>query len=255
MQYRGIIENWDDERGFGFVLPDGVGPSTFVHITKFAYRPRRPVEGDAIVFNLALDAEDRPQAVNIRFEGESPPPNRNRPVSSDVNIGLGESVGLAFVCLLVALVVLKIIPVGVLLFYTTMSVVTTIAYAQDKVAAQENLWRTSEFKLQVLALLGGWPGALLGQKLFRHKTQKTSFQVAFWIGVVLNCGLFAVFLTTFASDTFAALVRSFKEKSSASTAEEPQPPQSEPRTEPSTDLRTHAERDNSTLPVIRPLRK
>ena len=38
-----------------------------------------------------------------------------------------------------------------------------------------------------MALLGGWPGAIFAQRVFRHKSSKPSFQSVFWITVVLNC--------------------------------------------------------------------
>jgi len=30
-------------------------------------------------------------------------------------------------------------------------------------------------------LLGGWPGAFLAQRRFRHKCSKVSYQVVFWV--------------------------------------------------------------------------
>ena len=70
--------------------------------------------------------------------------------------------------------------------YVVTSVITFLAYAQDKSAAQHNRWRTKESTLHSLALVGGWPGALLAQKLLRHKSSKESFQRVFWVTVVVN---------------------------------------------------------------------
>ncbi len=68
-------------------------------------------------------------------------------------------------------------------------------YAIDKSLAINNRSRVSEQTLQVLALTGGWPGALIAQKLFRHKTQKVAFQRVFWLAVIINCGLIAWIVT------------------------------------------------------------
>lgn len=68
-----------------------------------------------------------------------------------------------------------------------MSCVTFIAYAFDKSAAIKGRQRTPEQTLHLLELLGGWPGALIAQNLFRHKSRKASFQIAFWAIVLLNC--------------------------------------------------------------------
>lgn len=67
-----------------------------------------------------------------------------------------------------------------------LSVVTFVAYRQDKRRAQLGEWRIPESTLHVLDLLGGWPGAFLGQRWFRHKTAKRSFQFVFWCIVVLH---------------------------------------------------------------------
>jgi uncharacterized membrane protein YsdA (DUF1294 family) len=40
-----------------------------------------------------------------------------------------------------------------------------------------------------MAFLGGWPGALIGQRQFRHKTQKVTFRIVFWLVVVLHVGI------------------------------------------------------------------
>jgi uncharacterized membrane protein YsdA (DUF1294 family) len=52
-----------------------------------------------------------------------------------------------------------------------------IAYGLDKRRAQAGDRRISERTLHRLALAGGWPGAILGQRLFRHKTQKVRFRL------------------------------------------------------------------------------
>jgi uncharacterized membrane protein YsdA (DUF1294 family) len=45
-------------------------------------------------------------------------------------------------------------------------------------------WRVKEVTLHTLALVGGWPGALVGMHYFQHKTRKTSFQIVFWVTVL-----------------------------------------------------------------------
>ena len=49
--------------------------------------------------------------------------------------------------------------------------------------------RIPERTLHLLAFLGGWPGALLGQRFFRHKTKKLSFLIAFWAVVALHVAI------------------------------------------------------------------
>ena len=71
-------------------------------------------------------------------------------------------------------------------WYAITSVVAYIAYGRDKAAARAGTRRTPEATLLVLGLIGGWPGALIAQERFRHKTSKLSFRVAFWITVAIN---------------------------------------------------------------------
>lgn len=63
-----------------------------------------------------------------------------------------------------------------------------IAYWLDKRRAVGGGRRMPERTLHLLAFLGGWPGALLAQRQFRHKTKKVSFRIMFWVVVVLHVG-------------------------------------------------------------------
>ncbi|KAF1840566.1 DUF1294-domain-containing protein [Cucurbitaria berberidis CBS 394.84] len=65
-----------------------------------------------------------------------------------------------------------------------LSVITFLFYGYDKMQARNLQWRVKEVTLHLLAVAGGWPGALVGMHYFQHKTRKTSFQVVFW-GIVL----------------------------------------------------------------------
>jgi uncharacterized membrane protein YsdA (DUF1294 family) len=66
------------------------------------------------------------------------------------------------------------------------SLVAFFAYRSDKRRAEAGEWRIPEATLHSLALLGGWPGAFLAQRAFRHKTSKVSFQCVFWAVVLLH---------------------------------------------------------------------
>jgi uncharacterized membrane protein YsdA (DUF1294 family) len=62
--------------------------------------------------------------------------------------------------------------------------VTFMFYGYDKMQARNMEWRVRETTLHTMAVVGGWPGALLGMHYFQHKTRKRAFQVVFW-GIVL----------------------------------------------------------------------
>ncbi|HEF4759950.1 TPA: DUF1294 domain-containing protein [Pseudomonas putida] len=70
--------------------------------------------------------------------------------------------------------------------YGIVSVLAFLLYWSDKRKARADHWRTPENVLHALEFAGGWPGALLAQQVFRHKTRKVSFQLVFWLIVLLH---------------------------------------------------------------------
>ena len=75
-----------------------------------------------------------------------------------------------------------------LAYAVVISLVTYAVYGADKDSAADRAsrWRASERLLHGLELAGGWPGAFLAQRRFRHKTAKLSYQVVFWLIVALH---------------------------------------------------------------------
>jgi uncharacterized membrane protein YsdA (DUF1294 family) len=69
---------------------------------------------------------------------------------------------------------------------TAVSLFAFFSYRSDKRRAEAGAWRIPETSLHLTALLGGWPGAFLAQRMFRHKVSKVSFQVTFWAVVLLH---------------------------------------------------------------------
>jgi len=183
MRYQGRITKWKDDKGFGFITPNGGSEQVFVHISSFSNRQRRPEGNEIVTYELKVDAKGRAQANTVAFVGERPtpsaPPGRSNfpPVFA-----------VCFLVFVVVAVVAGRLPIAVLALYLVASLVAFFAYAFDKSAALRNQWRTQESTLHLFALLGGWPGALAAQRLLRHKSAKASFQATFWVTVVLNCG-------------------------------------------------------------------
>ena len=64
-----------------------------------------------------------------------------------------------------------------LLYYLiAINVVTFLVYGIDKWKAKQGSWRISEATLLILAVIGGSIGALLGMKVWRHKTMHKKFK-------------------------------------------------------------------------------
>ena len=84
---------------------------------------------------------------------------------------------------------IKTIALGYLAVVSIMSLITFVVYGWDKRQARNKGQRVSESRLHGLAFLGGWPGAMLGQNYFRHKTQKFRFQALTWLAAVVHAAV------------------------------------------------------------------
>ncbi|TIC87523.1 DUF1294 domain-containing protein [Nocardioides sp. GY 10113] len=107
------------------------------------------------------------------------------------------AVAAAFYGVLGVLVLLDEVPAVLLAAYGVLSVVAFVVYRSDKSAAEHGRWRwwrTPESTLHALALVGGWPGALVARQALRHKTVKQPFRSLFWVTVVANCAALAAFV-------------------------------------------------------------
>jgi len=206
MRDQGRLTNWDDEKGFGFVTPDKGGMRAFVHIRAFSYRQRRPRNGDVITYQLTWDPKGRPRAENVLFREVAGPRGEPGPA----RLAGAALLAAVFIAALIALVAAGRIPWLVPPVYVGVSLLTFIVYAFDKSAAMNRRWRTTEQTLHLLSLLGGWPGALIAQRMFQHKSKKPGFQVVFWMIVAMHCAAAFAFAAGYAdSSVFKKMPESF----------------------------------------------
>ena len=180
MRFAGRITEWNDEKGYGFVVPNGGGDRAFVHVNEFQRGSRRPVVGDLISYLPAKDQRGRINASVIRHAGQKiavPHSPSRLPRAALGFVGLICFSGLAVVGFIPGILAGAVLG---------LSMLTYLMYWSDKSAAQHNRQRTPESTLHLLGLAGGWPGALIAQQQFRHKTIKRSFQFTFWVTVAPN---------------------------------------------------------------------
>lgn len=74
----------------------------------------------------------------------------------------------------------------VAMWFLLANVLTLAIYGIDKTAARKTWRRVPESTLLVFGVVGGWPGAIVGQQLFRHKTQKQPFKTYFIVSVIVS---------------------------------------------------------------------
>ena len=77
------------------------------------------------------------------------------------------------------------------MWFVLINVLTMAIYGADKMAARKGMRRVPEATLLAFGVTGGWPGAILGQQLFRHKTQKQPFKTYFMLSVILSIAAMA----------------------------------------------------------------
>ncbi|GAA4863066.1 cold shock and DUF1294 domain-containing protein [Luteimonas vadosa] len=194
MRYVGRLQQWNDDKGYGFVVPHEGGARAFVHVRSFEVPGRRPADGDLVSYEARADAKGRLAATRVRFAGQRVPtrargPDRARRRAARLPRA---GIGLAMLATTTSAMLLGVLPTALGLAWLGMSAVSFFAYGLDKAAAgRRGVSRIPEATLHLMDLLGGWPGALVAQQLARHKTVKASFQAVFWLTVAANLGLAA----------------------------------------------------------------
>ncbi len=180
MRNAGRITDWNDARGYGFVVPNGGGDRAFVHVKEFQRGSRRPMNGDSISYLTIADQRGRLNAKQIRYAGQT--------VNERVSALRLPRVAIGITALLTGagLAVVGVIPMLLQLLLVGLSLLAYVFYWLDKSAAQRGARRTPESTLHLISLAGGWPGALVAQQQFRHKTIKQPFQSFFWATVAIN---------------------------------------------------------------------
>jgi uncharacterized membrane protein YsdA (DUF1294 family)/cold shock CspA family protein len=177
---KGSIVMWNDQKGFGFIRPENGTEDHFVHISAFKKgMSRRPEIGDQVQFRPVV-GPGKKRAAFAEIEGLVYVEPGRKPFTL---IPKHRS------WLTNLLILTPLTFSGFLLFqgknpipffaYCFFSVLMLFLYGADKTQAAIKSWRVPDTYLHILEIMGGWPGALMAQNEFRHKTRQTRYQIVF----------------------------------------------------------------------------
>lgn len=201
MRYQGKLVEWHDDQGYGFIQPvqgDQRDKKIFLHIKAFKNRGPRPLTGVMLEYDVALDSQGRLNAQHVAYVSRTARKAATKPKVPLSQLKSHYSIWLiiGYFAFVLALSMTAQWPWWGVLAIAALSLLTYVVYAVDKGAAQRNGQRVPENNLHLLAVLGGWPGALLAQQNLRHKSIKQPFRRVFWFTVVMNW-LLVLLMTVF----------------------------------------------------------
>lgn len=199
--YEGIIKSWKADKGFGFIQPSGGGNDIFIHLRDLQHSNYQPQQGDDICYKVVADKDGKVRAYDAFIKGQEISPlhrkknfKKNQPQKQKITrkdrLGMPSKLVIAIIPFVFSILLIKEQRNFTPFFaYLIMSLATFFIYAIDKTKAHKNEWRISESTLHLFELLGGWPGALITQHVIRHKNKKTSFQITFWIIILIHLAI------------------------------------------------------------------
>lgn len=177
----GVLVDWRDKRGFGFIRRPG-GDKIYVHMKSIGKSVDRPNPGDRLVYTVDKDDAGRPVAVDVSFVRDTPAPAPPPLLSAQSHaphtvMGVATRVfGAAVIlALLSANIFMEQLPAWVAALYLIAGAGSFLLYRADKLAAVDHGWRKPELRLQLLDMTFGIVGGLFAQHVFRHKTYKPEF--------------------------------------------------------------------------------
>lgn len=176
---QGIIINYNEEKGYGFIKTSVYEENVFVHIKEVKNAKELEV-GQSVTFEVVNNPKGL-AAINVSAGAKAKSPY--------------VTFGIASLILIMALFTVTTNYIQPLIAYlVAINLTTFVLYGYDKFISSTEKLRVPELNLQILALLGGSPSALMAQKFFRHKTIKGTFQIVYWVIVVLQIVLLGFFI-------------------------------------------------------------
>ena len=80
MRFEGVLSQWNDARGFGFITPSAGGEALFAHISAFPRMAQRPAIGLRVSFEVETHPDGKKRARGIQVLPLAGPETGLRPI-------------------------------------------------------------------------------------------------------------------------------------------------------------------------------
>jgi len=180
MALKGTITEWYVDKGYGYIIPDAGALRIKFLISEVRNSVNIGEIKQPVRFVIAQDENGNRRATHV--VGTRPFPWMALVV-------------VWFVATLGGCVYFWLYPLVVPFYYLVISLIVLLVYWTDKRSEKRKKALTGESSLLFLALIGGWPGAAIGQYLFNLNPKSFIYQFLFFLIVVAHIAMLGWTLT------------------------------------------------------------
>lgn len=180
MALKGTISEWYIDRGYGYIIPDSGALRIKFLLSEVKNSVNIGEIKQPVRFVIAQDENGNRRATHV--EGV-----RSFPWATLIVVW--------FAATLCGCVYFWQYPLPIVYYYLGASTIVLVVYLLDKRNQKRNKAVTGESALLFLSLLGGWPGAVIGQYSFNLQPKSLTFQLLFFFIMLLHIAFLVWSLT------------------------------------------------------------
>ena len=168
---KGIVVNYKEDKGYGFIRTNEFDKDIFFHIKNI----------------LNSNKIRLGQEVNFEIERTKKGVSAKNIIAGKTDKKLRQIYIISLLSLSLLLILLYFFGINIILaYFISINLGTFFIYGYDKKIAGGTKFRIPEIFLHLLAILGGSITALMSQQIFRHKTKKLSFKIITPLTIIIQ---------------------------------------------------------------------
>jgi len=175
----GIVVKFDEKRGFGFIRTKKLPEDVFVHVKNVQDR-QNLLLGQTVQFKT----EETPKGLSALKV--VPGKKQTSPYFLYGMVAAIITVAMTFFLYETIFSYKQNWQHIIIAYIASVNLTTLLFYGYDKMIAGGSILRVPEWILHGLSICGGSPAGLIAQKMFHHKTIKGSFQMVYWMIVIIQ---------------------------------------------------------------------